>query len=175
MMMDSMPLNAVAASFVAFVAMVCDVRTRRIPNVLTLSAAGLALGFHLVTGGPSAAGWSLAGWIVGVLLFLPMFALRGMGGGDVKLLAAVGAWLGPTQVALAALATSVAGGVIAIIVALGYGYLREALSNLYLLLMHWRVVGVRPLEQVTLRGTKGPRLAYAIPIAIGTVVTIWRA
>ena len=46
---------------------------------------------------------------------------------------------------------------------------------MYLLLMHWRVAGVRPLEQVTLHGTKGPRLAYAIPIAIGTVVTIWRA
>lgn len=156
-------------------ACITDLRMRRIPNVLTLSAAGLALLFHLVAGGPSAAGWSLAGWVVGVLLFLPMFALRGMGAGDVKLLAAVGAWLGPTQVAIAALATSIVGGVIAIAVALGYGYLRQALSNLYLLLLHWRVVGVRPLEQVTLHGTKGPRLAYAIPIAIGTVVTLWRA
>jgi prepilin peptidase CpaA len=156
-------------------ACITDLRTRRIPNVLTLSAAGLALLFHLVTGGPSAAGWSVAGWIVGALLFLPIFALRGMGGGDVKLLAAVGAWLGPTQVAVAALATSVAGGVIAIVVALGYGYLKQAFSNLYLLLLHFHVVGVRPLEQVTLHGTKGPRLAYAIPIAIGTVVTIWRA
>ena len=156
-------------------ACISDLRTRRIPNVLTLSAAGGALLFHLLTGGPSAAGWSLAGWAVGVLLFLPIFALRGMGGGDVKLLAAVGAWIGPTQVALAALATSIAGGVLAVVVALGYGYLRHAFSNLYLLLLHWRVVGVRPLEQVTLQGTKGPRLAYAIPIAIGTVVTIWRA
>lgn len=152
-----------------------DLRTRRIPNVLTISAAGLGLLFHLGTGGPSAAGWSVAGWIVGVVLFLPMFALRGMGAGDVKLLAAVGAWLGPTQVAIAALATSIVGGVIAIVVALGYGYLKQALSNVYLLLMHWRVTGVRPLEQVTLHGTKGPRLAYAIPIAIGTVVTLWRA
>lgn len=155
-------------------ACITDIRTRRIPNVLTLSAAGLALLFHLVTGGPAAAGWSVAGWFVGVLLFLPMFALRGMGAGDVKLLAAVGAWLGPMQVAIVALATSIAGGVIAIMVALGYGYLRQALSNLFLLLMHWRVVGVQPLEQVTLHGTKGPRLAYAIPIAIGTVVTLWR-
>jgi prepilin peptidase CpaA len=156
-------------------ACITDLRTRRIPNVLTLSAAGLALLFHLVTGGVSAAGWSVAGWTLGVVLFLPIFALRGMGAGDVKLLAAVGAWLGPTQVAIAALAASITGGVIAVVVALGYGYLRQAFSNLYLLLLHWRVVGVRPLEQVTLHGTKGPRLAYAIPIAIGTVVTIWRA
>ena len=150
-----------------------DLRTRRIPNVLTFSAAGAGLLFHLVSGGLSAAGWSVAGWFVGALLFLPMFALRGMGAGDVKLMAAVGAWLGPLQVVIAALATSISGGVIAVVVALFYGYLRQALSNLYLLFMHWRMAGVRPLEQVTLRGTTGPRLAYALPIAIGTMVTLW--
>jgi prepilin peptidase CpaA len=169
-----MTVNVFVGTLLAL-ACISDLRTRRIPNVLTLSAAAVALVFHLVTGGPAAAGWSVAGWIVGFLLFLPIFALRGMGAGDVKLLAAVGAWLGPMQVAIAALVTSVAGGVIAIVVALGSGYLKQALSNLSLLLMHWRVVGVQPLEQVTLHGTKGPRLAYAIPIAIGTVVTIWRA
>jgi prepilin peptidase CpaA len=155
------------------VACVSDVRTRRIPNVLTLSAAGGALLFHLATGGWSAAGWSLAGLFVGALLFFPMFALRGMGAGDVKLLAAVGAWLGPGQVAIVALATSIAGGVIALVVALAYGYLRTAVSNLFVLLMHWRVAGVRPLPAVTLERAKGPRLAYAFPIAIGTVVTLW--
>ena len=129
--------------------------------------------FHLITGGLNAAGWSLAGCIVGLLLFLPIFALRGMGAGDVKLLAAVGAWLGPGNVAMAALATSIAGGVIAILVAVGYGYLRTALNNVWLLLTHWRVTGIKPLHVVTLQGTKGPRLAYAIPIAIGTVVTLW--
>ena len=169
-----MTVNIFVGTLLAL-ACITDLRTRRIPNVLTFSAAAFALLFHLVTGGPSAAGWSVAGWFVGALLFFPMFALRGMGAGDLKLLAAVGAWLGPTQVALAALATSLAGGLIAVVVALAYGYLGQALSNLYLLLTHWRVVGVRPLEQITLHGTKGPRLAYAVPIAIGTVVTLWRA
>ena len=154
-------------------ACISDLRTRRIPNVLTFSATGCALVFHLITGGLNAAGWSLAGCIVGLLLFLPIFALRGMGAGDVKLLAAVGAWLGPGNVAMAALATSIAGGVVAILVAVGYGYLRTALNNVWLLLTHWRVTGIKPLHVVTLQGTKGPRLAYAIPIAIGTVVTLW--
>jgi prepilin peptidase CpaA len=154
-------------------ACVSDLRTRRIPNVLTVSAAGAALLFHATTGGWSAAGWSLAGLFVGALLFFPMFALRGMGAGDVKLLAAVGAWLGPGQVATVALATSIAGGVIAVVVALAHGYLKKALTNLYLLLMHWRVAGVQPLPAVTLERAHGPRLAYAFPIAIGTVVTLW--
>jgi prepilin peptidase CpaA len=154
-------------------ACISDLRTRRIPNVLTLSAAAGALLFHLATGGWSGAGWSLAGLFVGALLFFPLFALRGMGAGDVKLLAAVGAWVGPGQVASIALATSIAGGIIAVAVALGHGYLRKALSNLYVLLMHWRVAGVRPLPDLTLQRASGPRLAYAFPIAIGTVVTLW--
>jgi prepilin peptidase CpaA len=150
-----------------------DLRTRRIPNVLTFSAAAVALLFHLATGGWAAAAWSLAGLLLGAVLFFPMFALRGMGAGDVKLLAAVGAWLGPGQVAIVALATSLVGGAIGIAVALAHGYLRTAFTNLYLVLVHWRVAGVRPLPEVTLEKASGPRLAYAVPIAIGTVVTLW--
>ena len=92
---------------------------------------------------------------------------------EVLRVAAIGAWLGPAQVATVALATSVVGGVIAIVVALAHGYLREALTNLYLVVMHWRISGVRPLPAVTLEKVTGPRLAYAVPIAIGTVVTLW--
>src|SRR4029453_7547246 len=150
-----------------------DLRTRRIPNVLTFSAAAGAVLFHLATGGWSAAGWSLAGLFLGAALFFPMFALRGMGAGDVKLLGAIGAWLGPAQVAAVALATSIVGGAIAIAVALAHGYLRKALTNLYLVLGHWRIAGVRPLPVVTLDKASGPRLAYAVPIVIGTVVTLW--
>jgi prepilin peptidase CpaA len=124
-------------------------------------------------GGWSAAGWSVVGCLLGALLFFPMFALRGMGAGDVKLLAAVGAWLGPSQVAMAALATSIAGGVIALAVALGHGYLKTASRNLWLLLTSWRVIGVRPVDELTLEGARGPRIAYALPIAIGTLVTLW--
>lgn len=155
------------------IACISDLRTRRIPNVLTFTAAGLALVFHVVTGGWSAAGTSLAGLLVGGALFFPMFALRGMGAGDVKLLAAVGAWIGPGQIVFVALATSIVGGLIGLVVAIGHGYLKAAVSNLWLLLMHWRVLGLRPLPAVTLDGTKGPRLVYAFPIAAGTVVTLW--
>ena len=159
----------------ALLALACisDLRTRRIPNALTFSAAACALLFHLITGGWTAAAWSLGGCLLGAVLFFPMFALRGMGAGDVKLLAAVGAWLGPSEVAIATLATSIAGGVIAVVVAVGHGYLKTAVRNLWMLLTHWRVTGIRPLENVTLQGTRGPRLAYAFPIAIGTLVTLW--
>lgn len=165
-------LNIFVAAIV-LVATITDFRRRRIPNALTFPAAIAALFFHAITGGWHAAALSLGGWFVGALLFFPIFALRGMGAGDLKLLAAVGAWVGPTQVVLVALLASVAGGVVALGVAMAHSYLRTALRNVWMLLTHWRVVGVQPLDTVTLQGTAGPRLAYALPIAIGTMVTLW--
>ena len=56
--------------------------------------------------------------MVGLLLFLPLFALRAMGGGDVKLLAAFGAWLGPVLVFWVAVYGAIAGGVLALLLVL---------------------------------------------------------
>ena len=160
---------------VALVALACmtDIRTRRIPNVLTFGATIAALVFHGSTAGTSGLATSVGGWMVGAALFLPVFALRGMGAGDVKLLAAVGAWLGPLPVAWVALVTAIAGGAVGLVVALLHGYLRTALRNVWMLLNYWRMSGIQPLPAVTLEGGRGPRLAYAVPIAIGTVTTLW--
>jgi hypothetical protein len=74
-----------------------------------------------------------------------------------------------------ALYGAIAGGVLALLVALLAGYGRQLLNNLWLLLAHWRIAGVRPLESLTLEHGKGPRLAYAVPIAVGLACTIaWR-
>src|SRR5690606_20016960 len=118
-------------------------------------------------------GWSLAGWFVGVLFFLPIFALRGMGAGDVKLLAALGAWLGPGPIVWVALFSLVAGGVIGLLVALGYGYLTQALTNIWWMFTYWKAEGPKPVPQVTLATQKGPRLAYAVPVFAGLMVTLW--
>ena len=137
--------------------------------MLTFSSAACALLFHLITGGWSAAGWSVVGCV----------ARRGVVLSDVRACAAwapatsscsppLGAWLGPRtdrhgrdryEHRRRRPRRSV--------VALGHGYLRTALSNLWMMLMHWRVMGVRPLPAVTLQDATGPRLAYAMPIAMG--------
>ena len=96
-----------------------------------------------------------------------------MGAGDVKLLAALGAWAGPGDAVWMALYAGIAGGVFAVVVALGRGYLREMLSNLWGLLMFWRVVGVQPHPELTLRTGRGPRLPYAFPITAGAVAMLW--
>lgn len=150
-----------------------DLHSRRLPNALTLGGAGTALTFALITGGPSGFGVSLAGWVVGLVLFLPFMALGGMGAGDVKLMACLGAWLGPNVALWGALYASICGGVMALAVALATGYLRSAVDNLYLLLLHFRMSGARAHPELTLERGKGPRLPYALPIAAGTVMAMW--
>lgn len=113
------------------------------------------------------------GWALGLLLFFLPFALRGLGGGDVKLMAALGAWLGPIDVFWAAMYTGVAGGVLALALALHTGYLGTALTNVRALLLHFRVTGLTPMPDLTLERSHAPRLCYAVPIAIGTLVAVW--
>jgi prepilin peptidase CpaA len=149
-----------------------DLRTRRIPNVLTFGAAGVGLAFHLFFSG-SGPLTALAGWITGVLFFSPLFLLRGMGAGDLKLLGALGAWLGPLMAVRIGLCSAVAGGVLAIVVALAHGYAGQALRNVWLLLTHWRVSGIKPLDALTLDKGTGPRLAYAVPLMVGLMVALW--
>jgi prepilin peptidase CpaA len=147
-----------------------DVRTGRVPNTLTFGAAAIGLVFHAGSGGLGA---SLLGYVVGLAVFLPLFALGGMGGGDVKLLAAFGAWLGPAGALGAAVWASLVGGVFAIVVAAMRGYLLEALRNLGALAALWRTVGPVRVPELTLSECRGPRLAYAVPIGIGAILALW--
>jgi prepilin peptidase CpaA len=165
--------RSLAVIAVALAGCVSDIRTRRIPNALTFGAAGVALGFSFVQYGTAGLAWSAAGWLTAVALFFPFFLLRGMGGGDVKLLGALGAWVGLVNSFYLACFTALAGGVIALLVMASRRYLVQAFRNLWLLLIFWRTVGVRPFGELTLTGSQGPKLAYAIPIAVGALTTLW--
>jgi prepilin peptidase CpaA len=161
------------AMIVALAAVGFDLRTRRIPNVLTFGAAAAALAAGAAGAGVGGLGTAVLGWLVGAVVFFPFFALGGMGAGDVKLMAALGAWLGPVDAVWLAIFSSMAGGVVAVAVSVSRGYLQQALANVWLMLTHWRVAGAGAVPGMTLRDTRGPRLAYAVPIAIGVLCTLW--
>ena len=165
----------IAAIVFAGVACVTDLRDGRIPNALTFSSLAVAFVVHGFL--PQGEGFIHAalGLVAGGAIFFPFFALGGMGAGDVKLMAALGAWLGWQPVLFTAMYGAAAGGVLAIIVALSAGYLRQAFTNLWRMIMHWRIAGVEPVPELTLEGGRGPRLAYAIPIFVGLLVTLWRS
>jgi prepilin peptidase CpaA len=172
--MNALDFRSVVVLVVALIAVAFDVRTRRIPNWLTFGSALLALIYGAATAGLPGLGTAAAGWLAGAALFFPFFALGGMGAGDVKLLAALAAWLGPAESVWLAIFAAAAGGVLAFVVAVATGYLRTAFGNMFLMVMHWRTQGVTPVPGLTLADSKSPRLAYAIPIMIGVLCTLWR-
>lgn len=168
----TMTTTSLIAPAIGLAACVTDLRSRRIPNVLTFGGALAGVLANAVTGGADGAGAALAGWLVGIAVFFVPFALGGMGAGDVKLVAALGAWLGPIDTLWLALYAGIAGGALAIAVAVAHGYLQQAFANIWRLLTYWRLVGVRPLDDLTLTRSRAPRLAYAVPIFVGAVVTV---
>ena len=168
-----MPIMHAVALSVASFACIFDLRTRRIPNWLTFGAAAAGLVFHVVTGGATGIAQGVGGWVTGVALLVLPYALGGMGAGDVKLVGALGAWLGPGDTFWLAMYTGISGAGMALIVGAWHGYLRRAASNIWLLLTHWRVNGLKPFPELTLANSRGPRLAYAAPILVGTIAMLW--
>jgi prepilin peptidase CpaA len=166
-------LSQELAFAVAVIAAGCDLKTRRIPNSLTFGAPLIALAVNGYLAGWQAVGLSILGWVVGLVLFFPFYALGGLGAGDVKLLAALGAFVGPVTAIWVALFTSIAGGAMALFVALYSGYLRTAFVNLWCVVMYWRLEGPRPVPEMTLATNRGPRLAYAVPVLAGLMLTLW--
>ncbi|MGE4054716.1 MAG: prepilin peptidase [Vicinamibacterales bacterium] len=150
-----------------------DIRTRRIPNYLTFGGALCAFGYFALTGGWEGLSTSALGWLTGFVLFFPFYLLRGMGAGDVKQLAALGAWFGPLATLVLGAYTALAGGLLALVVVLWNRAFKTTFRNLWLLICHWKVVGLRALPEVSLDDKRRIRVPYGVPIALGAITTIW--
>ena len=145
-----------------------DLRTRRIPNLLSLSGVVVAFALRAAGGADSIAAGAL-GLLIAVIVAVPLFAAGGLGGGDVKLLGAVGAFLGPAQLVIALLVTAVAGGVIALLVAWRRGLLRDSLGHTARLVRRLIPMGERKPAR-TLATPGALAIPYAVPIAVGALV-----
>jgi prepilin peptidase CpaA len=161
--MSITPVQAVVIA-AATTAAIIDLRTRRVPNVLTLSTALVGLGLAMSGMSRVSLMASAGGCLVGFALMLPGFLIGATGGGDVKLLAAVGTLLGPAATLRAFVATAIAGGLIAIVVALRRGGFMSMLAGTSALVLS----GGSNLAE--LRETHDHRFAYAPAIAIGAIV-----
>lgn len=147
---------------VAGIAVVTDLRRRRIFNVLTMPAMVAGLLVNMVLDGISGLGWALAGFGLGAALFFIPVAMGGMGAGDLKLLAALGAIGGPGFVFWCAISTSIIGG------ALGVALL---LSRRQFIPVFGPMVLALYTKQMP-QATSNIRLPYAVPIALGTVTAL---
>jgi len=158
---------------VVSVATVTDLRSRRIPNwlVLPFMVAGIAVAiwFH----GWHGLGQSLAGLGLGALIFGVLGLMGGMGMGDVKLCAAIGAWIGPSQLLVALVVTGFAGGVMALCWAIAGGFVGELFSNTGDLVVGFKDRGLRPHPELVLDNPVARKMPYAPAIAIGTLVSFF--
>lgn len=91
-----------------------DLTNRRIYNIVLLPAMTLALGYHLYSDGLPAVFFSLEGLFLGLALLLIPYLKGGIGAGDVKFLATIGALKGPSFVFVTFLAGAIAGGFLAV-------------------------------------------------------------
>lgn len=165
--------------FFAALALLCagvgaafDIRSRRIPNFLTLPGIALGLLLHLALGGWRQMGLAaLAGVICGVI-FLLFWLAGGMGAGDVKLITAVGGMAGMPMVPNLLILTALAGGVMAVGLALWQRRLKETVLNLGAIAMHHRYEGLSPHPQLNVANAGTLRLPYAVAIAVGVATTM---
>ncbi|MGC2300686.1 MAG: A24 family peptidase [Acidobacteriaceae bacterium] len=157
----------------AVIGSVFDVRSRRIPNFITLPGILLGLLLHFAFGGWKQLGLAaLAGLICGVL-FLIFWLAGGMGAGDVKLMTAVAAIAGMPLVPWLLILTALAGGVMALGLALWRGKLKETIRNVGALALHHRIEGLAPHPQLNLANARTLRLPYALAVAAGTATTLF--
>lgn len=188
-MMDITPSNwqhwcYAALALFTVMAIDADLRGRRIPNLLvlimlvtgvTLHALGPSNGREGMFGyfpGALGAGSALLGMTVGLLMFLPLYMLHAMGAGDVKFMAALGAFSGPVQAVSLGLTVLVAGGVLAMLLTLFKGKARLVIRNLKLIAQRRNEDGTQTFNPVT---QTAERMPYALAFGMGLLAYgYWR-
>ena len=160
----------IGAVLVALGGAVTDVRRARIPNQLTYSALLAALTLRSTVLGLAGLKSGAVGLLVAGGLFLLLFVLGAMGGGDMKLMAAVGAWVGSTQVATLILAAAIAGGVLAIGRIVFRNMVGETIRNTMRLTYYRLTSGLHPHPELNVQSPGSQRIPFGVAIAVGALL-----
>jgi len=152
------------------IAAMWDIRFHKIPNWLTFPSMIVAIFYHSISGGAGGFLYSLLGIGAGMAVFIIPYIMKGMGAADVKLMGAIGGFLGVQGVLLASLWTALAGGVYAVALLLYHSHvkkvIRPSLSTAYPYMSN---EATRVTSEV--KGKK-PCLYYGIAIAVGTLLSM---
>ena len=154
-----------------FAAAAWDIRFRRIPNWLSLAGVLLGIGLNSFLFGVPGFEMSLKGLGLASLIYLPLYFLRGIGAGDVKLMAAVGAMVGAQNWLVIFILTSVFGTFAALVVIARRGLVRRTFHNILLIVksLSARQAPYRQSPELDVRSSQGTRLPHAVAIACGSL------
>jgi prepilin peptidase CpaA len=158
-------------TIVLVVAAVIDGIELKVPNWITFPFILGGWAYSTVAFGWEGLGWSLVGTVVGLALLLPPYAIGGMGAGDVKLLAGVGAWIYGTHTAYAFAVSAIVGAVLAIAMVLARRSWSRHFAQFQIILNEILVIR-NPERLAAIAAERKPTmllLPYGIPIAIGTI------
>jgi prepilin peptidase CpaA len=163
---------AACALFCAVIGAGYDLKSRRIPNAFTLPAIVFGLLLHFALGGWRQLGLATASGLLCGVIFLLFHVAGGMGGGDVKLMTAVGCNAGLSLAGPQLILTSLAGGVMAIGLAVYHRRLKQTMFNIYALVVHHGTRGLAPHPDLNLDNGAALRLPYAVAIAAGSALSL---
>lgn len=164
-------------SIVLIVAAWIDGKELRVPNWITYPMVFSGLIYCTWMGGWEGLGAGLLGMCVGLLCLLPLYAVGGMGAGDVKLMAGMGAWVGATVTLYAFAVSAVVGAIMAICMVLYKKSFKKHYDNAMIILMEW--MSIRdPKELSRIAAERKPTmflLPYGIPICVGSIAYFFYA
>jgi prepilin peptidase CpaA len=159
---------AACAMLCALAGAIFDLRSQRIPNRFTFPAMLFGLLLHATLGGWRQLGAAAAGGLVCGFTFLVFHLAGGMGGGDVKLITAVGCAAGLSLAGHELLWTSLAGGIIAVAFATYRGRFKQTMRNVGVLAVHHGTRGLAPHGELNLANAQALRMPYALAVAAGS-------
>ena len=157
---------------VLIIAAVIDGMILKVPNWLTFPFIVLGWVHCTLEGGFPGLGYSLLATFVGMMLLLPLRNVGGMGAGDVKLLAGIGAWCGTAITIKAFAATAIVGGIMAVGMILLSGNWEKHYAMGHQIIHEWKTIR-KPGSLAKIARERKPNmylLPYGIPMAIGTII-----
>jgi len=164
---ENWPIKLVSA--ILILAAWIDGKELKVPNWITFPMVLTGLVYSAAVGGGLSAG--LLGMCCGLLCLLPLYAVGGMGAGDVKLMAGIGAWVGWEITFYSFCVSVIVGAVMAVIMVAWSGAWKKHYEQLLLILSEWTVIR-NPYELSKIAAERKPTmflLPYGIPICIGTI------
>jgi prepilin peptidase CpaA len=167
-------LTDILLAVLVCIAGVTDIRHRRIPNWLTLSGVCAGLALHAATAGFAGFKFSAAGLSLGFGAYLVLYLLRAIGAGDVKLMAAVGAIVGPAGWLAVFVATALAGGVLALGLIVFKKRVRQTLWNSFFIvseIAHLRAPYQRRSD-LDVKDARSVNMPHGVAIAAGTAAVL---